>query len=291
MRGRLGARGILGAAGAVTGAAALVGIGFARARDLHLIWGDQDFGAVYTVHDEAGESVRVLRRGGVYQSATYLGLRRFEPVFAYYRAFDALFDVRPDTGRLLMIGGGGFSWPKHVLTKRTDIELDVAEIDPAVVDAARRFFFVDELECLLADPATARGNKLNILIEDGRSVLEQAARASVPRYDAIINDSFAGADPVYELANVAAAQLAHDALIPGGVYLANVVSRGGGVDLSFLRDEVATLAQAFAHVEVALASDSAFGGEDNYLVAASDALLGIPGAIPFDDSFLGTPLR
>ena len=275
----------------LAGAAALVVAGHVRARGLHFLLNKRGFGAVYTVRDASGEPVRVLRRGGVYQSATYLGARRFEPVFAYYRAFDALFDLRLRTSRALMIGGGGFSWPKHALTSHRALSLDVAEIDPAVVDIARRHFFVDELEFLLADPKTARGNALSILVEDGRFALERAAVGDVPHYDAIINDSFSGADPVYELANVSAAQLAHGALVPGGVYLMNVVSRSEGMELRFLRDEVATLLQVFDHVEVALASDDAFGGEDNYLVAASDGPLGIAGAIPFDESFLGCPIR
>ena len=36
---------------------------------------------VKTVRGAHGERVRVLQQGGVYQSATYLGKRRFEPVF------------------------------------------------------------------------------------------------------------------------------------------------------------------------------------------------------------------
>ena len=36
---------------------------------------------VKMVRGAQGELVRVLQQGGVYQSATYLGRRRFEPVF------------------------------------------------------------------------------------------------------------------------------------------------------------------------------------------------------------------
>ena len=70
-------------------------------------------GRVHMIEDEAGEQVRVLSLGGVFQSATYLGERRFEPVFAYYRGFDALFQVESALGRpirqVLVLGGGGFA--------------------------------------------------------------------------------------------------------------------------------------------------------------------------------------
>ena len=38
------------------------------------------------MHDEGGDEIRVLVQGGVYQSASYVGDRWAEPVFAYYRA-------------------------------------------------------------------------------------------------------------------------------------------------------------------------------------------------------------
>ena len=75
------------------------------------------WGFVRQVRDHDGKPVRVLQTGGVYQSATYLDERRMEPVFSYYRAFDHAFTLRPDTRRVLMIGGGGYAWPKHVLER------------------------------------------------------------------------------------------------------------------------------------------------------------------------------
>ena len=102
------------------------------------------WGFVRQVRDHDGEPVRVLQTGGVYQSATYLDERRMEPVFSYYRAFDHAFTLRPDTRRVLMIGGGGYAWPKHVLATRDDVSLDAVEIDASVTEVARRWFFLDE---------------------------------------------------------------------------------------------------------------------------------------------------
>lgn len=253
----------------------------------HVVRTRDGWAAVRTRRAPDGSRIRVLSQGGVYQSATYLDKRRFEPVFAYQRAFDAAFAaddaLRAQYGhgveRVLAIGGGGFAWPKHVVLYHPQVTVDVAEIDPAIINAAHTWFFLDEAE------ARAAG-RLHVRCEDGRSLL---ARAGEP-YDAIVNDAFCGSEPVAALATVEAAQAVRERLVRGGLYLANVVSRDGGSDLTVLRDVVATLSQAFAHVHVLPASDKDLGEEDNYLVVATDGDVSFPDAIPFDDDFLGTPL-
>ena len=295
-------------AGAAVGAAAL---GIRSLHCLQVLRTKNGMGWVREVAAPDGVPVRVLQQGGVYQSASYTGERWAEPVFTYYRGFDALLAAAPALGhpvrRVLMLGGGGFAYPRHLLTTQRDVHMDVVELDPAVVRAARRWFYLDELERLLADPATAQGNSLSVVEGDGRAFLEAravavssgAAARSVARdaacadlrYDAIINDAFTGAKPVRALATLEAARAVRACLAPGGVYLTNVVSCGDGADLSFLRDEVATLARVFAHVHVLQETDSTFGGEDNYLVIATDGDAAYPDAIPYDAAFLGAALH
>ncbi len=268
---------------AVLGAVAALGAAVRmRLLDAHLVRTMDGPALVYNIRDAAGARVRVLRAGGVYQSATYLGDRRMEPAFEYYRAFGRLFDLRPDARSLLVIGGGGFAFPKMVASGHPGVRTDVVEIDPAVIDAARRWFFLDEAIAL----ARAGGGDLRVICDDGRAFLK---RAPGP-YDAVVLDAFVGAEPVRSLATVDALRSARRALAPGGVLLANVVSRDGGSDISFLRSFVATSLTAFSHVEVALATDDDHAGEDNYLVAASDGPLGLSDAILYDADFLGPVL-
>ena len=250
-----------------------------------------------------GEPVRVLESGGVYQSATYLDDRRFEPVFAYQRAFEVMFEVEQEMRaahghgieRALAIGGGGFAWPKYALTRHPELILDVVESDPSIIELARRWFFVDELKGQV-------GDRLYIMEADGRELIDELAPgmefAATPTavhcrapYDAVVNDTFSGAEPVRALATVEAARSVRAVLRPAGLYLTNVVSREEGRDLAFLRDEVATLAEVFAHVHVVPATDELWGGEDNYLLIATDGAYTFSDAIPFDEDFLGTPLR
>ena len=290
-----------GAVAAVAGSALIAGATAVneRIRDVHRIRTAHGSAVIKTVRTAAGTHVRVLQQGGVYQSATYLDERRFEPVFAYYRAFDAMFEAETSFAQVsghgirtvLMLGGGGFSYPKHLLTSKADIQMDVVEVDSAIIDAARRWFFVDELEQRLSDDERANGNSLRAIASEGRAFLQAPSAPDAPScYDAIINDAFAGAAPARALATLEAARVVKARLNMGGLYLANVVSRSEGADLSFLRDEVATLLQVFAHAHVIPCSDATFGGEDNYLVVATDGAYEFAEAVPFDVDFLGEVL-
>ena len=241
------------------------------------------WGLVRRVRDFDGEPVRVLQIGGVYQSATYLDERRMEPVFSYYRAFDYAFTLRPDTRRVLMIGGGGYAWPKHVLATRDDVSLDVVEIDASVTEVARRWFFLDE--AMASHPGRCR-----LITGDGRAVLETSAASADEPYDAIVLDAFEGAEPVRALATVEAARAVRANLVSDGLALANVVSAEAGTDIEFLRDIAASFTEVFAHVYVIPCEDDPFAVEDNYLLVATDVNWPAPDAIPFDEEFLGEPM-
>ena len=81
-------------AGVALGAAALGAAAVAvRAACLQVARTRNGLARVKRVHDEGGDEVRVLVQGGVYQSASYVGERWAEPVFAYYRAFDDVFEA------------------------------------------------------------------------------------------------------------------------------------------------------------------------------------------------------
>lgn len=135
-------------AGVALGAAALGAAAVAvRAACLQVARTRNGLARVKRVHDEGGDEVRVLVQGGVYQSASYVGERWAEPVFAYYRAFDDVFeaeDVMRDAyghgiNRMLMLGGGGFAYPKFALMSHKVLRMDVIEYDGEITRLARRW--------------------------------------------------------------------------------------------------------------------------------------------------------
>lgn len=283
------------AAGAAVGAAAALGARAAwrawRRFDLH-VFPRTMFGRalVYTVRDAAGDPVRVLNVGGGYQSATYLGDRWAEPALAYYRAFDRMFEAEDGdsesadgaaaTGgfrirRVLMLGGGGCSYPRHLLVARGGVNIDVVERDPAIAAIARRLFFVDRLERLLAE--RGEQDRFRLIIDDALAYLRACARS----YDAIINDVYVGTAAVPGLNGAEAARLAQSRLVPGGLYLSNAVAEPSEEGYAALLGYTRELGAVFARVHVIAANDSNFGGEDNYLVIATDGDYAFSDVIPF----------
>lgn len=99
MAGKKNTRAAALAAGAIAGAAAAATCALRRL-DPHPLRGG---GLVYTTRGPQGEPVRVLRRGGVFQSATYLGEKCLEPVFEYYRAFGDVLGRAPGALSLIHI--------------------------------------------------------------------------------------------------------------------------------------------------------------------------------------------
>lgn len=283
------------AAGAVVGAVAALGTRAAwrawQRFDLH-VFPRTMFGRalVYTVRDAAGDPVRVLNVGGGYQSATYLGDRWAEPALAYYRAFDRMFEAEGSgsggadgaaaTGgfrirRVLMLGGGGCSYPRHLLAARGGVSIDVVERDPAIAAIARRLFFVDRLERLLAE--RGEQDRFRLIIDDALAYLRACARS----YDAIINDVYVGTAAVPGLNGAEAARLAKSRLVPGGLYLSNAVAEPSEEGYAALLGYTRELGAVFARVHVIAANDSDFGGEDNYLVIATDGDYAFSDVIPF----------
>lgn len=229
-----------------------------------------------------GEPILALVAGGAYQSATYLGKRRFEPVFAYHRAFDCMFQAGIDVRDVLMLGGGGYSYPKHFAIAHPACRMDVVEADPAVTCLAKERFFLQEVLDGLDDP-----DRLRLITAEGRAYLDSCPKT----YDAIINDCFSGTRPARSLMTVEAARAVARCLTPDGLYLANAVSEREGCDVSILCAAASALAHVFAHVQMLPCSDEGFSAEDNYLLAASNRPFNLPGAIPFPEELRGCALH
>lgn len=275
---------------------------------------------VYPMTDGDGSTVLMLGMGGVLQSATYLDERWNQCPFAYLRAFDHLFEATAPAAspaaastaapaayhplsvrRVLMIGGAGFAYPKQLLCEHPGVQLDVVEIDPAMVEVAREHFFLDRLEERLA--AEGRSDDLRIFVEDGEAFLRDgeggvggetgvpaagASGAARPqrgfvRYDVIINDAFVGRDPVAFFASDEGIEAARTRLTPGGLLMANCVVEFTGDAMYRLFDQVERLRDHFAQVYVIDASDEQFGGADNYLVIATDNEYPFTNVIPYGD--------
>ena len=282
----------LGALG-VAGASALLAYGVHKAdpRFYRTKFGPA---VVCTTTDADGRAVRLLLVGRSVQSATYVDEEyRAEPVFDYYLAFDLMFDAKPDIERVLMVGGGGYAYPKHVIATRPEVHMDVVEIDPAIMRIALTDFYLAEY---LSDYPFGGTYDLGRICADGCDYLADLSRVVREglggegcdtefarqarrrygagfgqRYDAMDFDVFAGKKPVASLASPTCVRNAHACLNPGGVLIANVVSTLEGPKSTFLHQYVEALEDEFAHVHVIPLSPDSTDAPDNVILLATDS--------------------
>ena len=79
---------------------------------------------------------------------------------------------------VLFVGGGGFSGPKYFLKTYPNVTVDLAEIDPVVIDVAKKYFDADASD--FNDP------RLNIYSDDARDFLS----SSNQKYDIMVLDAY-----------------------------------------------------------------------------------------------------
>lgn len=217
---------------------------------------------VFCIETDGGVPLRVLYVDGGFQSATFLGENRFLAPFAYCRAFDVMFQREPSPKRILLLGGGAFSYPKHALTQRQGVSMDVVEIDPAVIEIARKHFFLDELE-------QRCGNRLRSFAADGAAFLKDALPAS---YDAIVNDCFAGTVQDAPLLSPENLMLSKSVLVSGGQYLLNAVfdEEDEAAEQIAAEQVQQALEDAFKFVCHRAVEDEDYAGCINHVYVASD---------------------
>lgn len=130
----------------------------------------------------------------------------------YTKFYDLAFHFKPDVKNILMLGGGGYCVPRHVLAER-NVTFDVVELDPGVTEAAKRYFELKE------------GPNLRIFHEDARAFLNRAARDGLGPYDAVFMDVFGSWYSIpFHMTTVEAAARIQGLLAPDGVLVVNVIS-------------------------------------------------------------------
>lgn len=162
--------------------------------------------------------------------------------------------ARPPTA--FFIGGGGYSLPRAWALDYPGARLTVAEIDPAVTQAAKDHLYLN--------PDLP---EITIIHRDARAALQSLP--PIPTFDLIFGDAFRDISvPPHLVTREFNSQIARR-LTRDGFYAVNVVDNG--IQPKFLFSMVKTLFEEFTHVEVWVDRDEAVGaGRVTFVLLASE---------------------
>jgi len=170
------------------------------------------YNLIVVTEDEQGLRTLRFERHGVRQSVVKVG----DPdhlELPYARAMFMGLAFCDTPGRVLIVGLGGGTLPGFLHKHYPETLIDVVDIDPGVVEAAKLFFGFREDRTLRAHVA------------DGRRFIEQSRTP----YDIIFLDAFGAENIPYHLATQEFLRSVRRALSPRGIVVANVWSRGSNM--------------------------------------------------------------
>ena len=191
---------------------------------------------------------------------------RFELCIHYHRMMAKVIQQVSARGHVVVMGGGGFSLPKHLATHMKGGVIDAIEIDPKIVSLAREHFFLDEA-------LAAASSELRIVEDDAWKVLQDADASSI---NVLVNEVFAGRKSLGPLGTPAGAQVVKEKLADGGVYLADVRCPLEGHGSTLLPQVANVFAQEFAHIAYVPEWPDTPKTPGNNLLIATDADITLP---------------
>ena len=226
---------------------------------------------IFDSEDADDTPIRLLNVNGAFQSVSYIAPKlRFELCVHYHRLMAEIIQQAAPRGHIMVMGGGGFSLPKHLATHMSGGIIDAIEIDPKIISLAREHFFLDEALAVAS-------SELRIIEDDAWKVLQNADAGSI---DVLVNEVFAGRKSLGPLGTPAGAQVVKEKLASGGVYLADVRCPLEGRGSALLSQVAGVFAQKFAHVAYVPEWSNTPKTPGNNLLIATDADIVLPeGAI------------
>lgn len=173
-------------------------------------------------------NTRTLYLNGLPHSMMYID-RPNELAITYTKYFHMGVLLNPNAENVLFVGGGGFSGPKNFLASYPDLKVDVVEIDPDVIDAAKEYFAVNE------------NPNLNIFNKDARNFLSNTNE----KYDIIILDAFSKNYVPFHLMTLQYFELLKEKMQPNGVIISNLPASLVGDTSDLFRAVYKTMKQVF----------------------------------------------
>ena len=150
--------------------------------------------------------VRYLKSDRVLQSA--IGVEDGLPALNYLRYAPGALLLAPEMRSAIVLGMGGGAVGSYLRGQIPELTVEYVEIDPAVPQIARDYFFFEE------------DDKTRVHVADGRLFLVRADR----QWDFIYCDTYIGLSVPFHLTTIEFFDLVKRRLAPGGVFGVNLAS-------------------------------------------------------------------
>ncbi|QDV91120.1 TPR repeat-containing protein YrrB [Phycisphaerae bacterium RAS2] len=168
--------------------------------------------------------------------------------YGYERVYAAVADCVTKPGqpiRVLILGGGGYTHPRHILHMRPGSYVEVVEIDPVVTRAARETFGLAPQQGLEIVHLDARQHLTDL-------VRRRAAGEAIPLFDFVYLDAINDFSVPFHLMTQECHQLIAELMSDSAVYMINMVDIYAEGRL--LGSSIRTLRRTFPFVEGFFAS-------------------------------------
>ena len=201
-----------------------------------LVWADNEIiykkdSFYHRILVEEDEEARYLYFDKALQSA--MNLEDPTTLRLLYNRYASLgLAFRPKTKKVLIIGLGGGSIPKKYQKEFPSLEMDVAEVDPEVIQVAKKYFFLKEEKNLRVYP------------QDGRLFLTRTPQ----RYDLILLDAYNTDTIPFHLTTREFFQTAERKLSSDGVMVINIIGAISGPHSRIVRSVAKTLREVFPQI-------------------------------------------
>jgi spermidine synthase len=153
-------------------------------------------------------------------------------IYSRYASLGLAF--RPDAKRALIIGLGGGSIPKKYQKEFPAMNIDVAEIDPEVIQVAKKYFSFQE------------GKNLRVHAQDGRLFLTRTAQ----RYDLILVDAYFRDSIPFHLTTREFFQVSDQKLTSNGIVVVNIIGAVTGPGGKITRSVIKTMRGIFPQIYI-----------------------------------------
>jgi spermidine synthase len=169
-----------------------------------------------------------------------------------YTKYYALYQLtKQPLKNVLVIGGGAYSIPKAILSELHDVNVDVSEIEPSLLEIGKKYFRLQE------------NPRLKNYLEDGRRLLQR--RKS--QYDMIFSDVYFSLFSIpSHFTTEEFFTVAKNSLNKNGIFVANLIGGLSRESPSFLFSEINTFNKVFSN-------SYAFAVESNKKLTSQNIIL------------------